>query len=547
MAFSILSTTATLVVAFYIYKLISFVRFYIQARQTGFPIYVSPVFSKSIPWMILGQPLQPVSKKYLPRWIFVRLEICTHGWEFRNKRAWHDQLGDVFVLVTPDECSIYIADPVIGHNVLQRRIDFPQAPIVAKIMGFFGPNVLTVGYPIWKRHRRLFNLDERISRIAWTEGARQAQTMLEYLVDNPGNQVLEGLKSLGINVIGQAGFSQQEEWKPPLRERLGEATSGKAAYFETLALVSEMIVQAALLPTGIMQLPIMPRALQRLGYHMERTPGYVQEMLDEERKAIGKSSGRQNNFLSLLLQLSDEDRRSGESQFSLTNDEINGSLFIFSGAGYESTTNTMGYAVTLLAAYPEWQDWIREELQSLPEDPLTWKYEEVYPKCRRTLAIMLETLRFYPPVLHTTRAISEPQKVTDATGKVHLLTPPMDVYVCQLSVHLNRSIWGDDANDFRPSRWIDVSGQLMTPENGTYIPWSGGPRICPGLKMSQVEFVATIGTLFRNARCDPLPTDGIDSPEVLRERLRGLLSDSVSKLALQMRNADGVYLRWTPV
>ncbi|KAL2839118.1 putative cytochrome P450 monooxygenase [Aspergillus pseudoustus] len=547
MAFNVLLAAATLVAAYFIYKFVSFLSNYAQARRAGFPIYVSPVLSKTIPWMILGPALQPLYAKYLPNWIFERLEICSHGWEFRGKRAWHDRLGDVFMLVTPDECSIYIADPVIGHSVLQRRNDFPQAPLVAKILGFFGPNVFSANGDEWKRHRRMFNLDEGISRTAWVESTRQAQVMLKHLVENPGNQTLEGLKSLAINVIGKAGYSQQEEWAPAIRTRLGEATSGKAAYFETLSLITEMLAPAAFLPTSFMRLPIMPRALRMLGYHMDRTPAYVQELLDDERTAIAKSTSRRNNFLSLLINLSDEDRRAGQGHASLSNDEISGSLFIFSTAGYETTANTMGYAVTLLAAYPEWQDWMREELQSLPGDPSTWKYEEVYPKCRRTLALMLETLRLYPPIMHTTRHIAEPQEVTDSAGKTHLLTPPMGVYVCQLSMHVDKSIWGPDANEFRPTRWIDDSGHIITPEKGTYIPWSGGPRICPGLKMSEVEFVATMGTLFRNARCDPLPVDGVESPETLRERLLSLVSDSVSKLALQMRNADGVYLRWTSV
>ncbi|KAL2860005.1 putative cytochrome P450 monooxygenase [Aspergillus pseudodeflectus] len=549
MAFSFLAATATLLVAFYIYKFFSFLRFYRHARQTGFPVFVSPVFSKSIPWMILGPALQPVYKKYLPHWIFDRLEVCAHGWEFRNKRAYHDRLGDVFILVTPDECSVWIADPTLALSMLQRRNDFPQAPIVAKIMGFLGSNVFCANGDEWKRHRRMFasNLDERISRTVWTESKVQAQDMFKYIVDNPGNQTLDGLKSVAINVIGQAGFSQKEHWTPGLRARLGAATTGKAAYFETLSLITQMFLEAALLPTKFMKLPIMSRGLQLLGYHMERTPEYVQEVLNEERNATEKAGGSRSNFLSLLLQLSDEDRRSGQSQFSLSDDEISGSLFIFTTAGYETTANTMGYSVSFLAAYPQWQDWIREELHGLSDDPSTWKYEEVFPKCRRTLALMLETLRLFPPVLHTTRAVLEPQELIDATGKTHLLMPPMDIYACQLSLHLDRRIWGDDADEFRPSRWIDEAGQLITPEKGTYIPWSGGPRICPGMKMSQVEFVATMATLFRNGKCEPLPTDGVDSPQLLRERLLDLTRDSVSKLALSMRNPDGVQLRWTAV
>lgn len=145
---------------------------------------------------------------------------------------------------------------------------------------------------------------------------------------------------------------------------------------------------------------------------MERTPGYVQEVLDEERKATEKekekgNGGHRNNFLSLLLQLSDEDLRLGQSQFSLTNEEISRSLFISTTAGYETTANTMGYTVTLLAAYTQWQDWIREELQTLPEHPSTWRYEEIYSKCRRTLAVVVRpaTCPFFVSVQAVDRSI----------------------------------------------------------------------------------------------------------------------------------------------
>ena len=107
MAFNVLSIAGTLALAYSIYKVLSFVRFYNLARRTRFPIYVSPFFSRTIPWMILAPLLQPTWEKYLPGWLFERIEIVTHGWEFRNKRKFHDRLGNVFCVVTPDECSIW--------------------------------------------------------------------------------------------------------------------------------------------------------------------------------------------------------------------------------------------------------------------------------------------------------------------------------------------------------------------------------------------------------------------------------------------------------
>ncbi|EDN08658.1 predicted protein [Histoplasma mississippiense (nom. inval.)] len=242
-----------------------------------------------------------------------------------------------------------------------------------------------------KRHRRMFaaNLDERISKTVWTESCRHASEMIKYMLKNPGNKTLDGLRSIAINVIGQAGFSQSGVWAPTMRNRTGKVTTGKAAFWETFSLTTEMLLEGAFLPTKVMRLPFMPPTLRLMGYHMERAPIYIKEVLDEERKAVENSTGRRNNFLSFLLKLSDEEKNSGDNGFSLTDDEISGNLFVFSTAGFETTSNTMGYAVAHLAVYPELQDWIREELRTLDPDPSKWKYEEVFPKCRRTLALMV--------------------------------------------------------------------------------------------------------------------------------------------------------------
>lgn len=42
------------------------------------------------------------------------------------------------------DIQLRIADPDLGNVILQRRKDFTQAPITAKITGLLGPNVLSV-------------------------------------------------------------------------------------------------------------------------------------------------------------------------------------------------------------------------------------------------------------------------------------------------------------------------------------------------------------------------------------------------------------------
>jgi cytochrome P450 len=105
----------------------------------------------------------------------------------------------------------------------------------------------------------------------------------------------------------------------------------------------------------------------------------------------------------------------------------------------------------------------------------------------------------------------------------------MTVYVNSHAMHSNAAIWGADVNVFKPSRWINPStGEIITPPKGTFLPWSGGPRVCPGMKMAQVEFVATFSTLFRGARCVALLDEG-RTEEEQSERLEELMADSIRK------------------
>jgi len=155
-----------------------------------------------------------------------------------------------------------------------------------------------------------------------------------------------------------------------------------------------------------------------------------------------------------------------------------------------------------------------------------------------------ETLRLFTPAIHSIREIYETQQITDSKGS-HILNAPMTVYVSSQSIHSDPDIWGSDVSEFKPSRWIGSSGALITPPKGTFLPWSSGPRTCPGMKMAQVEFVATFATLFRSSKCRAL-SDVQESGEELRKRLECVMMDSIQKMTLQIRDPKEVKLEWVP-
>lgn len=90
-----------------LYKLLSFIRFYIIGRRSGYPLVVTPLFTRHSLWQIVGPTFQVQLKRYFPTWLYEHLDIHIHGWEFRHKNAMHRRYGKIFVIVSPDECSLW--------------------------------------------------------------------------------------------------------------------------------------------------------------------------------------------------------------------------------------------------------------------------------------------------------------------------------------------------------------------------------------------------------------------------------------------------------
>ncbi|VUC30757.1 unnamed protein product [Clonostachys rosea] len=109
--------------------------------------------------------------------------------------------------------------------------------------------------------------------------------------------------------------------------------------------------------------------------------------------------------------------------------------------------------------------------------------------------------------------------------------------------------WGKDPLVWRPSRWIEPisvspsgpgSEELINWREGTFLAWSDGARDYPGL-----EFVATMATLFRDWRVDPVLEDG-ETLKGAQERVKKLIeSDSGPVLLLQMLHPERAPLKWT--
>jgi len=142
---------------------------------------------------------------------------------------------------------------------------------------------------------------------------------------------------------------------------------------------------------------------------------------------------------------------------------------------------------------------------------------------------------------------SGPQRI-NLHGREHVLPPQTSVTLNFTALHTDPKYWGSDAVKFRPSRWIipdekAVSGtQFFEPASGSYMPWNNGPRICPGRKFSQVEFVRVVYGLFAGGTRVRLFQEPGESLTDAKERAMKVIADAKVEVTLKM--VDSVGLCW---
>lgn len=269
-----------------------------------------------------------------------------------------------------------------------------------------------------------------------------------------------------------------------------------------------------------------------------------------------------DNLLTSLVRHSEEVRRDDQSNSkaaikqknSLTDDEIYSNLFGLAFAGHETTAHTLAYSYYLLSAYPHIQDWVAEEVHKVFKDCTNLEdldMDETYPKLKRTKAIMFETLRIFTPLANVLKRTLSTEGATIQVGSRTIQFPPRAfVLPSSYALHASEEYWGKDSLEWNPKRWIyvDEKGveQFAQPSPaGAFLPWSDGPRACPGARFSQVEFVAVCASLLSKFRISVVPQKGEDE-NTARGRVKSALYDSTSIVTLMVRHPERIFLRLEP-
>ncbi len=113
-----------------------------------------------------------------------------------------------------------------------------------------------------------------------------------------------------------------------------------------------------------------------------------------------------------------------------------------------------------------------------------------------TTALFNEVLRLYPPVPIELKECTTPTTFPDGTQ----LPKGAIVIWATWAMGRSKNIWGEDADEFRPERWLvggEEGGEMTVKSMSAFeFPvFNGGPRSCLGKRMAELLAVYVVATL----------------------------------------------------
>jgi cytochrome P450 len=224
--------------------------------------------------------------------------------------------------------------------------------------------------------------------------------------------------------------------------------------------------------------------------------------LIQQKKTAMEKGNTEKDILSVALE------SGGFSDEDLVNQ-----MMTFLAAGHETTASALNRAVYTLCKYPSIQRKLRAEVHSRLDPHLTTALpisSDLIDNSPYLQAFCQEILRLYPPVSATGR-----EAVVDTTIANTPIPKGTTIIISLLAINTSTALWGDDAQEFRPERWLGDESR----NNFSFLTFLHGPRSCIGQKFAVAEFACLVAawvSSFETRLVDPEKEMGIRSGITLK-------------------------------
>lgn len=385
---------------------------------------------------------------------------------------------------TPFFRSYLANDPGLIRTVLQERpVDFPKSDRIGEgLRPLLKNSVFLTNGATWERQRRIIDpafeggrLRESFAAVKQAADAASARLAMQ---DGKRVEIESAASHAAADVIFRALFS-----KP-----IDDAVAGQTyRAFQAYQRSQPLLNLAAFIP-----LPRwVPRGFRRPARENAATlRALIRQLTETRQKEITEGCAPPDLATKIMTT---PDPQTGAC-FDL--DEMVDQVAIFFLAGHETSASALAWSLYLMALYPEWQEKVAAESCAIADLGFSQ-----LSKLRVTRDVFRETLRLYPPVPMMVRETTRPEsfRQRDVKTRAQIVLSPWHL-------HRHARLW-DNPDGFDPSRWQTDGGKQAA--RHAYMPFSAGPRVCPGAGFAMMEGVVMLSAILRQIRVeivdDPRP------------------------------------------
>ncbi|KAJ9672088.1 hypothetical protein PVL29_025653 [Vitis rotundifolia] len=223
----------------------------------------------------------------------------------------------------------------------------------------------------------------------------------------------------------------------------------------------------------------------------------IKELMKEKDVELEKGASPHQDLITCLLSIR------GKNNEVITEKEIVDNVLLVMVAGHDTSAVLITFLVRLLANDPDVYAAVLKEHEEIAKGKpsgefLTW---EDLAKMKYTWRVALETLRMFPPVFAGFRTV-----LKDIEFEGYLIPEGWKIFWATSMTHMNNSIFPEPTK-FDPTRF---ENQASIPPY-CFIPFGGGPRICPGIEFARIETLVTIHHLVTRFKWKLCHTDNFFS------------------------------------
>jgi cytochrome P450 len=396
----------------------------------------------------------------------------------RLYRAWMAEFR------TPFFRSYMMNDPALVTRVLNERPeDFPKSDRIGEgLRPLLGQSVFVTNGEVWKHQRRIIDPAFEGGRLRDTFPAMlDAACAAVNRLPTGRVEIEEQASHAAADVIFRTLFSI------PIENALATRVFHE---FRAYQRSQPILNLAAFLP-----LPRwIPRLHRRVTKASARTIRALITQLTEARASEIAAGTAPDDLATKIMTTADP--QTGER---FTPSEMVDQVAIFFLAGHETSASALAWALYLLALYPDIQDQVAAEVSALPDIPT---FSDI-ARLKLTRDVFRETLRLYPPVPMMVRENTCPEEFRGRKAR-----PGAQIVLSPWHQHRHERLWANP-DAFDPARWQTDEGRASS--RNAFMPFSSGPRVCPGAGFAMVEGPLLLALLVKSYRftriegMDPVP------------------------------------------